>query len=412
MKKIFLVLCGLASLASVYAANGDTFVIDNVTYYVSNETSKTVRINSFNNAANTDSSLIIPATVVNNGTTYTVNEIYNNAFANATSLQHISLPATVSKIGTYAFQNCKFESIEIPAAVQTFSNYMFQGAAIETFINPATCYGGGRTGLFQNSALVSYSVLETPQIWVEAQEDYTSFSALQMRMFSNAKSLKTVYLSEGIKNLNYTYIFENCTALENIYMERSTPPTTGANTFASMPQGVNLYVPMASVDAYKAATNFANAKFNIIGFDYASAVRATSVLFLDEDITPLMVGATRKNDPTFYPANTTNQNLYYVSENPEIATVDAEGNVTGVAPGETLINAYTIDGSALKAFYPITVSDRQVGVDTLGEEDAMTSVFTLDGRQVYRGARQDWNAAEAGIYILRTGAKTEKVIVK
>lgn len=43
--------------------------------------------------------------------------------------------------------------------------------------------------------------------------------------------------------------------------------------------------------------------------------------------------------------NNSNQTIYYVSDNPGVATVDSTGNVTGVNPGTTTIHAYTGGGS-------------------------------------------------------------------
>ena len=50
------------------------------------------------------STVVIPSTVVNNGTTYTVTSIGNSAFSDCTSLTSVEIPNSVTSIGNYAFQ--------------------------------------------------------------------------------------------------------------------------------------------------------------------------------------------------------------------------------------------------------------------------------------------------------------------
>lgn len=52
-----------------------------------------------------------------------------------------------------------------------------------------------------------------------------------------------------------------------IIMEATTPPTAGANLFQSCPALTSIYVPDASVEAYKAATNWST---------YASKIKGIS----------------------------------------------------------------------------------------------------------------------------------------
>ena len=64
---------------------------------------------------------------------------------------------------------------------------------------------------------------------------------------------------------------------------------------------------------------------------------------------------------TVAPADATNQNVTWKSDKPEIATVDANGKVTGVAVGEATITVTTEDGGKT-ATCKVTVSDTEIKV--------------------------------------------------
>lgn len=62
-----------------------------------------------------------------------------------------------------------------------------------------------------------------------------------------------------------------------------------------------------------------------------------------------MLNTVEKNDTlqleaVVYPTDATNQAVSWSSSNPDVASVDADGTVTGAAPGKTVITAKTEDG--------------------------------------------------------------------
>ncbi|WP_372752093.1 Ig-like domain-containing protein [Mariniflexile sp.] len=65
----------------------------------------------------------------------------------------------------------------------------------------------------------------------------------------------------------------------------------------------------------------------------------------------LNVGETQALTTTIYPANATNQNVTYVSDNPAIASVDANGTVTAHKLGDTFINVISEDGHLIDTSY-------------------------------------------------------------
>ncbi len=84
----------------------------------------------------------------------------------------------------------------------------------------------------------------------------------------------------------------------------------------------------------------------IVDGDYVAVTgvdfnEATGTVKTNESIT---LGYTFQTSPSTNP-NPTNKNVTFTSSNPEIATVDADGNVTGVAEGEVTITITTADGN-------------------------------------------------------------------
>ena len=74
------------------------------------------------------------------------------------------------------------------------------------------------------------------------------------------------------------------------------------------------------------------------------------------------VGKTLQLGTTITPENATIQQVTWNSRNPKAATVDENGLVTGVARGEALIEAKTVDGSNLTAQYYLNVTQDVTGI--------------------------------------------------
>lgn len=70
--------------------------------------------------------LIIPDSVIYEGTTYYVTKIGDQAFAKCTSLTSVTIPNTVTSIGYSAFKKCSnLTSVTIPNSVTRIDNYTF-----------------------------------------------------------------------------------------------------------------------------------------------------------------------------------------------------------------------------------------------------------------------------------------------
>ena len=85
-------------------------------------------------------------------------------------------------------------------------------------------------------------------------------------------------------------------------------------------------------------------------------VIAVSSVKLDKSSLSLMEGKTAQLKATVSPANATNAELTWTSSKPSVATVDAAGNITAVAPGTATITAKSENGKS--ATCAVTVTSR------------------------------------------------------
>lgn len=208
---------------------------------------------------------------------------YAYMFSGCSSLTEAQdLPATTLVTGCYAymFQGCSSltEAPELPA--ETLNNYcyqsMFSGCSSLTTAPalPATKLGGY---CYQYMFLDCKSLTKAPALPATTLTSYCYTS-----MFSGCKALTTApeLPATTLSTQCYTNMFQNCTKLQktgriaasgsisstagNMFQgctslkemtwTATTPPTINANIWTNCPTDMIIYVPDASVDAYKAAS--------------------------------------------------------------------------------------------------------------------------------------------------------------
>ncbi len=152
-----------------------------------------------------------------------------------------------------------------------------------------------------------------------------------------------------------------------------------------------------------------------------------SILAVSADKTSIEVGETVTLIATVLPENATDKTVTWSSSDETIATVDAEGVVTGVKAGEVVITATSsndltatihltvTDNSGIDAALAnepvITVSPMTITVSGVAD-DCAVRIFTVSGQLI---AKETGNCSVAlaspGVYIVKVGAKTVKASV-
>ena len=203
--------------------------------------------------------------------------VLNGSVFYGSSLRSVTLPSTLKNINANAFGECsRIESIVSLAATpptvghsnvfylvsKMVSVYVpsanvnaYKKANIwKDFKNIVGIQGGGACGDGLTWALGADSVLVITGSGEMA--DYALSGASAAPWNAQAAAIKAINLGAGVSKLG-TYAFAGCTNVKAMYADATTPPAmTDANSVSGLPNGMPVYVPTGSVDAYKDADNW------------------------------------------------------------------------------------------------------------------------------------------------------------
>ena len=159
--------------------------------------------------------------------------IGGSAFYNCVSLASITIPSGVTSIDGGAFYYCyALTSITIPSGVTSINNYAF-----------ANC-----------SALASITIP-------------SGVTSIGTNAFQACYALTSITIPSEVTSIG-TNAFYNCYGLGYIKFTRATPPTvSNSNTWTNVPTDCKIYVPRASLNTYKSATNYpSSSTYTYVGY--------------------------------------------------------------------------------------------------------------------------------------------------
>ena len=143
-------------------ATAHDFEVDGIYYNINgNEATVTFKGSDFDNYSNEYSgSVVIPATVTHNGTTYPVTAIDESAFFKCTGLAKIVIPNSVTEIGSGAFSGCSgLTSINIPNSVTAIRGSVFERCSrLTSIVIPNSVTSIGDYAFYKCEGLTSVSI--------------------------------------------------------------------------------------------------------------------------------------------------------------------------------------------------------------------------------------------------------------
>ena len=154
--------------------------------------------------------------------TIDTNSIGSGVFKKCTALNSIDIGSSTTTISDYMFSKCySLRSVTIPDSITSIGNFAFDSC----------------------SGLTSVTIPN-------------SVTSIGNSVFYNCSSIANVTIGSGVTSIS-SYSFQYCNSLISVTVNALTPPKLGTSVFDDT-NDCSIYVPAASVDAYKAADGWSD----------------------------------------------------------------------------------------------------------------------------------------------------------
>lgn len=185
-----------------------------------------------------------------------ISEIGNYAFSYCSNLRNAPGQSSITSIGNYAFQYCiSLTNIMIPSGVTSIGTNPWYACS-------------GLTEMFVHTGNTTYdsrhncnAVMKTSTNELISGCKNTIISDTVIKICSNSfaycKGLVAIIIPSGVTSID-TQAFYYCSNLENVTCQPTSPPTLGTSVFSNNKSGRKIYVPSASVNAYKTASGWSS----------------------------------------------------------------------------------------------------------------------------------------------------------
>ena len=207
-----------------------------------------------------------------------VTQIGNYAFDDCNSLTSVTIPDSVTTIGCGAFQYCdSLTSVTIPDSVTTIGEWAFFDCSSLTSVTiPDSVTTIGNNAFWGCNSLTSVTIPDSvTTIGGGAFDGCKSLTSVTIpdsvttigdSAFIGCRSLTSVTIGDSVTTIGDN-AFYDCAGLKEVYCKPTTPPTMGSSVFGDTSLEA-IYVPTASVDAYKDDDGWIRYSDVIYGYDF------------------------------------------------------------------------------------------------------------------------------------------------
>ena len=245
-----------------------------------------------------------------------------------TTSVHFKISNTVQYIERYAVYNCRnIQAVTLPEGLVSIGYGAFQDCTNLISVNIPSTVTDIDTNAFKNCTSLTN---------VEISNGVTSFNN---NVFSGCTALKSIDFPASVTSV-YSTAFGGCTSLECV---------TIRNKSCSIRYSSLMTSPNARIWGYKNSNAQTYASDH--GYAFYALINAISIPRTNSVLNNRTVTLTA----SFTPDDAGNKKLTWSSSDTSVATVDQNGNVTGIKPGTTVIKAVTCDGTNVSASCTVTV---------------------------------------------------------
>ena len=250
MKTLFQSTLLLLALLLPATATAHDFEVDGI-YYNINGNNVTVTYSGTGSKYSGD--VTIPATVIYDGTTYSVTSIDNYAFQSCCDLSSITIPSSVTEIGDYAFQSCSgLISITIPNSVTSIDNYAFYDCSgLTSVIIPNSVTSIGEGAFYFCSGLTNITIPNSITSIGERAFSYcsgltnitipNSITSIGEGAFSYCSGLTNINIPNSVTSID-NYAFSYCSSLTSLTIPNSVT-SIGSQAFYNCTALTNIDIP-------------------------------------------------------------------------------------------------------------------------------------------------------------------------
>ena len=201
----------------------------------------------------------------------TVTSIGSSAFQNCSSLARITIPSTVTSIGSSAFYGCySLPTITIPSTVTSIGNNAFCICySLTSIIIPSSVTSIG-SNAFQNCYSLTRITIPSTVTSIGGNAFCACYSLTNITIpstvtsigsnaFYSCYSLARITIPSDVASIGNS-AFQYCYGMSEYHFQSETVPTGGTTMFANIASDGVIYVPYSAdhsiLEAYKTATNW------------------------------------------------------------------------------------------------------------------------------------------------------------
>ena len=237
---IMVVICMLSFHAMAYDFS---YNYQGKTLYYNITSDNTIEVTYYSSTTDNNyvsGDVVIPSSVTNNGTTYSVTSIGDYAFYLCIELTSVTIPNSVTSIADYAFWGCSgLTSVTIPNSVTSIGEWAFSYCISLTSVtipNSVTSIGE-----WAFSYCISLTFVTIPN----------SVTSIGGGVFEGCSGLTSITIPNSVTSIG-EWAFWGCSGLTSIVSNAVVPPAIGIEVFP-YPNTCNVTVPCGSLEAYIAS---------------------------------------------------------------------------------------------------------------------------------------------------------------